>query len=278
MQLWLSTIFHLNYNEYTSLGLAGRLRIALRSFSFFLDFRNWILLLSLGCLWIAVTRKYTRIVRSAALAAFFYSIGVPLLYSLSFPLFTFRYMPGMLFFAGCTMAFLLDAVSQWLVRGRLGLKLRRLAATTGILIMLIAAVGLHYFSFPNYLEQVEQQAIRVETGKWLSRNTPPLATIAVEPIGAIGFYADRYIVDMGGLITRQAQTVMPNGCTSSTDLARFFISTQPTFVVDASGLCLAVPALEQTRFTYKKVFGVDSERANVVDCWVYELGSPGTDQ
>jgi len=41
----------------------------------------------------------------------------------------------------------------------------------------------------------------VETAAWLNKNTPNDALIAVHDIGAIGYFADRKLVDLAGLIS-----------------------------------------------------------------------------
>lgn len=38
-------------------------------------------------------------------------------------------------------------------------------------------------------------------GNWLNKNTPPEATVLVEPLGYIGYYSDRHMYDEVGLIT-----------------------------------------------------------------------------
>jgi hypothetical protein len=45
------------------------------------------------------------------------------------------------------------------------------------------------------------QRVNVGLGRWLGENTAADATIAVENIGAIGFYSGREILDMNGLVT-----------------------------------------------------------------------------
>lgn len=44
-------------------------------------------------------------------------------------------------------------------------------------------------------------AMHVTLGRWINENTLPTDTIAVNDVGAIGYYADRFIVDLVGLVT-----------------------------------------------------------------------------
>lgn len=67
---------------------------------------------------------------------------------------------------------------------------------------------------PSVKRQVSSTAIqqlRRQAAEVTNRMTPPDARIALEPIGEFGYYADRYIVDMGGLIDRSIQKYLRNG-------------------------------------------------------------------
>ena len=39
------------------------------------------------------------------------------------------------------------------------------------------------------------------TGQWIARCTPTDATVMLEPLGYVGYYSDRRIIDLGGLIS-----------------------------------------------------------------------------
>jgi hypothetical protein len=41
----------------------------------------------------------------------------------------------------------------------------------------------------------------VETARWINANTPPSALIAVHDIGAIGYVANRDLIDLAGLVS-----------------------------------------------------------------------------
>jgi hypothetical protein len=45
----------------------------------------------------------------------------------------------------------------------------------------------------------------ISIGRYINENTTPDATVYLEPIGFIGYYADRYIYDDAGLISPQFQ-------------------------------------------------------------------------
>jgi hypothetical protein len=52
------------------------------------------------------------------------------------------------------------------------------------------------------LQKVEDRTRR-EIGLWLARNTPTWATVCTEPIGYIGYYSERRILDEVGLVSPQ---------------------------------------------------------------------------
>ena len=45
--------------------------------------------------------------------------------------------------------------------------------------------------------------MEVTLGHWLADNTPPGATIGCDDVGAIGYFSNRRIFDLHGLVTRQ---------------------------------------------------------------------------
>lgn len=49
--------------------------------------------------------------------------------------------------------------------------------------------------------QTYEETIRKPIGLWLARNTPPNAVVSAEPIGYIGYYSHRRILDEVGLVS-----------------------------------------------------------------------------
>ena len=70
-------------------------------------------------------------------------------------------------------------------------------------LILVAAIG----EFSGVSDAIESLTIgdsyihnlQVETAKWCAKNLPPKAVIATHDIGALGYYADRRVVDIVGL-------------------------------------------------------------------------------
>lgn len=72
-------------------------------------------------------------------------------------------------------------------------------------ILILAAIIYSFISYNNnkevYREQTHHISIRqVATAKWLRDNTPEGSIIATHDVGAIGFYSNRKVVDVAGLI------------------------------------------------------------------------------
>jgi len=276
MLLWMPVMYHINYAQFQAMGLVERFRIGFGSIlEFFTDYRQVILTFGVGSIACIAMKRYLPIVRGAAVIAFVYTIAQPLLFSFTFPIFTFRYFTGLMLSAMLTLALVLEWGCRTFLKPRPNAQMLQRFAGVGFgLLVIVAYAGLHYLSFGNYLEQVEQQRVRVDTAEWLDKNLPPDATIATEPLGALGYYSHRYIVDMGGLITLKAQTLMPNGCSNPAQLGAFLQSTHPTYFADCSGLCLGEPALENAKIQYEPVYSVKSDEARVVACSIYKLTYP----
>lgn len=273
MILWAPIVFGVSYDEYLALGAVERFGRGLgQMVTFFTDFRQVVLLSGLAGVVVLFCRRYSWDVRGTALMAALYATAMPIIYAWNFPLPTFRYFTGMLLFGMFTLAIVLDWLVQEAVRSMPDtLAIQRSAPVVVVFVVGMSYLGLHYRSFPNYLEQVEQQAIRVETGKWLRDHTPPNVTIATEPIGGLGYYSDRYMLDMGALVMKEAQDLMPNGCSNPTELGLFLQATNALYLADCSGLCLGKPALESAGIGYETVFSLDSTQKDVVSCNIHQL-------
>lgn len=91
------------------------------------------------------------------------------------------------------------------------------ATLTGVVVVLIAVPlwvpDRESSSFLAYAFQREVEIPRWRAvGEWLAENSPPNASVAVVPIGAIGYYSNRTVIDMVGLVDRHiAQLPIPIG-------------------------------------------------------------------
>jgi arabinofuranosyltransferase len=78
------------------------------------------------------------------------------------------------------------------------------------------------------LQKVEDRTRR-EIGLWLARNTPPWATVCTEPIGYIGYYSGRRILDEVGLVSPQ---LIPFVRAGNGWFARILQVYRPDYVVE----------------------------------------------
>ncbi len=96
---------------------------------------------------------------------------------------------------------LLAASVIWCLRRRIG----SAAALKGLLVLVLAvSVSLveDWQVATEYawnVRNIEQTQVRI--GRWLARETPPDAVVATNDIGAIGFFSNRRVIDMVGLVT-----------------------------------------------------------------------------
>lgn len=70
--------------------------------------------------------------------------------------------------------------------------------------VLIAAVNFSFYGLgvQTYREDVAIiETEMVDTAKWIEQNTPPEALIAAHDIGALGYFSDRSLVDLAGLVS-----------------------------------------------------------------------------
>lgn len=85
--------------------------------------------------------------------------------------------------------------------------LKRIPVFKYLVFLVLAAIVLsklyYFFLYKDYLAAEDKYIYerQVKTARWLKENTEIKDIIAVHDIGAIGFYSDRKIVDVAGLIT-----------------------------------------------------------------------------
>ena len=102
-------------------------------------------------------------------------------------------------------AWILYGLAGWLwllarlpVRSRPGRVLRRVAGLVyGLLLAIFFLFGLQ--AYATDVAFIENEM--VDVARWLNQNTPPEALIAAHDIGAIGYFAQRPLLDLAGLIT-----------------------------------------------------------------------------
>ena len=68
------------------------------------------------------------------------------------------------------------------------------------LLAMDAQVFLNSISIGQEDQATRNEAALKEAGLWLNRNTPPGASVMLEPLGYVGYYADRRMIDEAGLV------------------------------------------------------------------------------
>jgi hypothetical protein len=140
----------------------------------------------------------------AALAAVIWFLGYAFLYALRLPV-TYQY--GRYFIPAMPVYFVLGLAGT--IRLVLDLRTRRwlqpwpwLLARVGIL----SGVGVWLAFFAIGAERYAQDVAIIETemvaaAQWTAANTPPGALIAAHDIGAMGYYGNRRLLDLAGLVS-----------------------------------------------------------------------------
>ncbi|HUI26160.1 MAG TPA: hypothetical protein VL403_08760 [Candidatus Kryptonia bacterium] len=184
--------------EFAAMALGARLSLAARALarvgSMFTQGQAralliWIPLFPLGL------AKASRAARAALLLFALSAVA----YALVFPLVKLRY------FVHLTL---------WLVPlGLLGLQRmippRWHRALFGLLVAGHLAVCAR--ALPRYRDWVACEGTKTLAGQWLATHTPADARLALEPIGAVGYHSQRYVIDLGGLIAADVWPVIRNG-------------------------------------------------------------------
>jgi len=274
LALWLPMLYGITYQQYTDLNLLGRLGIGIKGLlRYLLDPRYAYLSLFLTLVLLNFSSSTHRKLRRMILFVLLYGISLIVVYVVFYPVFYIRYFVNLSAVSFFSMAVWTGQGIQWL-QSRVSSRtaLRWLCLSVALLTVVVYA-GLHTVSYRRFQVGLPQQAARIEAGRWIATHTPQYVTVALEPIGAVGYYAQRYVIDLGALIHPEDQAMMPNGCTESQALDRVLRATQPDFVADCSGICPALPVLNAYDHQFREVahFGPRHPSEQVVGCTIYEM-------
>lgn len=112
--------------------------------------------------------------------------------------------------------------------GRLGRLGKQVAVLTfAILLMFFTVLGAQTYASDVAFIEGEM----VDTAHWLAENTPPDALIASHDIGAIGFFAERPLLDLAGLISPD---VIPY-LSDEGALEKYLLASEASYLVTAPG-------------------------------------------
>jgi hypothetical protein len=90
--------------------------------------------------------------------------------------------------------------------------------------------------YRRWAVQSYEDTVRKPIGLWLARNTPPDAVVSVEPIGYIGYYSNRKILDEVGLVSPEVIPFNRRGAGWFTAVVRTF---HPDYIVERPHFLMA---------------------------------------
>lgn len=98
-----------------------------------------------------------------------------------------------------------------------------------ILIMtLLSLLGLENTRLVWFLQKYRHEASLTRIGTWLNQNTPDGSTVMLEPLGYIGYYANRFMLDEVGLVTPEIIALKARGIRKTEEYYRIL---RPDFIV-----------------------------------------------
>jgi hypothetical protein len=115
-----------------------------------------------------------------------------------------------------------------LFQDEIGTLLRRVAALSfGAMVALFALLGAQ--AYATDVAFIEGEMVTV--AHWLADNTEPDAVIASHDIGAIGYFAERPLLDLAGLISPEIIPLL----TDDEALARYILASDADYLITAPG-------------------------------------------
>ncbi|MFH0777148.1 MAG: hypothetical protein V2A71_00820, partial [Candidatus Eisenbacteria bacterium] len=100
---------------------------------------------------------------------------------------------------------------QWIVQ-RQALSARFFRTAVAVACGACVLVNLYVLAFVAYPHTHsftrDMKASLVHLGQWFARHSPPECSVAIPDIGAFGYYSDRRVVDLGGLVTPEVIPIM----------------------------------------------------------------------
>jgi hypothetical protein len=113
----------------------------------------------------------------------------------------------------------------------------------------------HEFERSRFFQRAIENGLRQPLGLWLRDNTPPHAVIAMEAIGYQGYFSDRRIIDLAGLVSLDVVRIQRTSRTNGEAFSRLLRELKPDYVV------LRSFEVEQNRHLYgSPLFDNDEQR------------------
>jgi hypothetical protein len=199
----------------------------------------------------------------------FWAGGHVLLYAWKLPV---TYQHGR-YLLGVVPVWILYGLAGWLLllfvrQGGRGLWLaQKVAQFTFVFVLL-------FFLLQGALAYATDVAIiegeMVVAGQWLAENTPPDALVATHDIGAIGYFAQRPLLDLAGLITPEVIPLLAD----ETAVSEYVLSSEADYLVTAPGwLYTAVTESDTAVLVFATNFRLTQEQG-MNNMAVYHLQNP----
>lgn len=141
---------------------------------------------------------------------------------------TFESRYFMPFFWALMLLFGLGVHTAWMFLSD-WLKPKPFIVTSTIVVIICVSV---WFSWQRLLLFKQTQSVVYDSslkqlGIWLDKNSPKSSTVLLEPLGYVGFYANRHMIDDVGLVSPQVVAYKVKGLTTSA----YVISLEPDYVI-----------------------------------------------
>jgi hypothetical protein len=164
-------------------------------------------------------------------------------------------LPVWILFGLAGWRILLSRTRDWAASGRV----LRLVATGSFALLLVIFLFLGAQAYATDVGFIEGEMVL--TARWLEANTPPDAIIATHDIGAIGYFAQRPLLDLAGLISPE---VVPH-LADEAALADYVLNQPAEYLVAAPGWPYKqltdrpdVHMLFNTRYAWTRIQGLNN--------------------
>ncbi len=155
---------------------------------------------------------------------FLWFIGYGILFAVRLPM---VYQHGRYFFPLIPIYYILSicGVNKWLEK----VNPKKVNLTKMVLgCAIISACFFAYFAQSSYQSDLRTiQLLMVEPAKWIQKNTSEDSIVAVHDIGAMGYYADRELIDLAGLIQPEIISIIRN----ESEIKKYLISREVNYLV-----------------------------------------------
>lgn len=208
----------------------------------------------LGMLWRGIKERHLLILSGIAWFA-----GYAFLYAVRLPV-TYQY--GRYLIPAMPVYFVLGiAGTAWLV-SQLGVnRISWILVRVGVLSAGLVWLGFYVLGANRYAQDVAiVETEMVIPARWLAENTSPGALVAAHDIGAIGYFSNRPIIDLAGLVSPEVIPMIRD----ETRLAKYLDETRVQYLVVFEGWYSHLPQGKEVIFHSKGSFAPAAGGSNML--------------